>query len=257
VSSAVTGAGFVRAVRLERDDVPNFKAFPFCIPAVKKLRRLELHPAVTFLIGENGIGKSTLLEAIAIKLGFNAEGGSRNMQFETRASHSQLHKFLKIERGGPRWTDGYFLRAESFYTLATEIDKLNKEPFCPPLLPSYGGTSLHEQSHGESFLSLLMNRLSGNGLYIFDEPEAALSPTRQMSVLTLMHDLVLNRSQFIISTHSPILMAYPYAQIYELTEKGIKKVKYEDTDHFRITRDFLNRHEKMVRYLTSELIVDD
>jgi predicted ATPase len=152
--------------------------------------------------------------------------------------------------------DGYFLRAESFYTMATEIDKLDKVPMCGSLLPSHGGKSLHEQSHGESFFSLLMNRLGGDGIYIFDEPEAALSPSRQMSVVTLMHDLVLDNSQLIISTHSPILMAYPHAWIYELTAQGIKRVKYEDTDHFRLTRDFLNHHEKMVYYLLSELPLD-
>lgn len=251
------GPKFINAILLDRDRVPNFKLFPFSIPAVRKLRKLELHPAVTFLIGENGIGKSTLLEAIAVKLGFNPEGGSKNFKFETRASHSELYKYIRIERAAPRPMDGYFLRAESFYTMATEIDKLDKVPLCGPLLPQYGGKSLHEQSHGESFFSLLMNRLGGDGIYIFDEPEAALSPSRQMSVLTLMHDLVLDSSQFIISTHSPILMAYPHAWIYELTAKGIKRVKYEDTDHFRLTRDFPNRHEKMVHYLLSELPLED
>src|SRR5688572_16481158 len=250
------GPGFIRAIRLNREQVSSWKAFPFCIPALKKLKRLELHPAVTFLIGENGIGKSTLLEAIAVKLGFNPEGGTRNMRFATRESHTDLHRYLTLERAPLRPMDGFFLRAESVYTMATEIDVLDKVPFCGPLLPSYGGKSLHEQSHGESFFSLLQHRLGGQGLYIFDEPEAALSPSRQMSVLTLMHDLVRDHSQFIISTHSPILMAYPHSNIYVLSEKGIKRVKYEDTEHFRITRDFLNRHEKMVHYLLSELPLD-
>ena len=243
-------------MRLNRDRVSSWKTFPFCIPAVKKLKRLELHPAVTFLVGENGIGKSTLIEAIAIKLGFNPEGGSKNFRHKTRDSHSELHRFLSIERAAHRPMDGFFLRAESFFTLATEIDALDKEPGCPPLLPSYGGKSLHEQSHGESFFSLLQNRLGGQGVYVFDEPEAALSPSRQMSALTLMHDLVTDHSQFIISTHSPILMAYPHAYIYVLSERGIKRVSYEETEHFRITRDFLNRHQKMVHYLLSELPLD-
>src|SRR5688500_4737384 len=250
------GPGFIRALRLNRERVSDWKAFPFCIPAVKKLKRLELHPAVTFLIGENGIGKSTLIEAIALKLGFNAEGGSKNFKFETRASHSELHRFLTLERAPHRPMDGFFLRAESFFTLATEIEALDKQPLCGSLLASYGGKSLHEQSHGESFFSLLQHRLGGQGVYIFDEPEAALSPSRQMSVLTLMHDLVRDHSQFIISTHSPILMAYPHSYIYVLSEKGIKRIKYEETEHFRITRDFLNRHEKMVHYLLSELDLD-
>jgi predicted ATPase len=247
------GPGFIRAIRLNREQVSSWKAFPFCIPAIKKLKRLELHPAVTFLVGENGIGKSTLIEAIAVKLGFNPEGGSKNIQFKTRDSHSDLNRFITIERAPIRPMDGFFLRAESFFTLATEIDEIEKQPLCGGLLQSYGGKSLHEQSHGESFFSLLQHRLGGQGVYIFDEPEAALSPSRQMSALTLMHDLVRDHSQFIISTHSPILMAYPHSYIYLLSEKGIKRVAYEDTEHFRITRDFLNRHEKMVHYLLSEL----
>jgi predicted ATPase len=250
------GPGFIRAVRLNRDDVADWKTFPFCIPTVKKLKRLELHPAVTFLIGENGIGKSTLLEAIAIKLGFNAEGGSKNLRFQTRESHSELHRFVTLERAPYRPMDGFFLRAESVYTMATQLEELDKEPPCGSLLASYGGKSLHEQSHGESFFSILQHRLGAEGVYVFDEPEAALSPSRQMSVLTLMHDLVRDHSQFVISTHSPILMAYPHSYIYLLTEKGIKRVNYEDTDHYRITRDFLNRHEKMMHYLLSELPLD-
>lgn len=250
------GPGFIRAVRLNREQVTDWKAFPFCIPAVKKLKRLELHPAVTFLIGENGIGKSTLIEAMAIRMGFNPEGGSKNFQFKTRESHSELYHFLTLERAPHRPMDGFFLRAESFFTLATEIDDIEKQPFCAGLLQSYGGKSLHEQSHGESFFSLLQHRLGSQGVYIFDEPEAALSPARQMSVLTLMHDLVRDHSQFIISTHSPIIMAYPHSYIYLLNEKGIKKVKYEETEHFQVTRDFLNRHEKMVHYLLSELPLD-
>lgn len=224
---------YLAAIRLRREQVSSFKDYPFCIPAVRRLRRLEFHPAVTFLVGENGIGKSTLIEGIAVKMGFNAEGGSRKP------------------------TDGYFLRAESFYNLATEIEKLDSNAeldpdpkrLPPPIINSYGGNSLHAQSHGESFFSLLQKRLGGNGLYIFDEPEAALSPRRQMSLLTLMHRLVEKNSQFIISTHSPILLAYPNAWIYLLTEKGMKKVCYTDTDHFQVTRDFLNRHEKMLEIL--------
>jgi predicted ATPase len=244
---------FIAAIRLQRDQIPCYKEYPFCIPAIRNLKRLVLHPKVTFLVGENGIGKSTLVEAIAVKMGFNPEGGSRNFRFETRVSHSKLHQFLTVERGVLRPTDGYFLRAESFYNLATEIEKLDGfTSEAPPIIKSYGGNSLHEQSHGESFFSLLLNRLSGHGLYIFDEPEAALSPSRQMSVLTLIHQLVATGSQFIISTHSPILMAYPHSQIYHLSEKGIKKVDYKETDHYQITRDFLNRHEKMLEILLKE-----
>jgi len=246
-------SGFIRALRLKRDEVPDFDHYPFAIPAVRHLDRLKLHPAVTFFIGENGSGKSTLLEALAVRAGFNAEGGSRNFRFDTRPSHSELFSHLVLERDPRRPTNGYFLRAESFYNVATEIEKLDAEPsIAPPIGPAYGGTGLHEQSHGQSFFSLMTNRLRGNGLYIFDEPEAALSPARQMSALTLMHDLVQTGSQFIIATHSPILMAYPDSVIYLFDESGIRQTTYEKTDHFLITRGFLNRHKKMLAILTGQ-----
>lgn len=241
----VRGQQFLQAVRLERDRVPAFDAYPFNIPAIRHLERLEFHPAVTFFIGENGSGKSTLLEALALKLDFNAEGGGKNFNFFTRPTHSHLHECLTLERGFAHFTDGFFLRAESFYNLATQIDDLG-------VAYGYGKTSLHAQSHGEAFLSLLANRLQGDGVYLFDEPEAALSPQRQLSVLTLLHRLVYHRSQLVIATHSPILLAYPNARIYEFTERGIAPVNYTDTEHYRITRDFLNRHERMLDILLNE-----
>ncbi len=236
---------FVNAVRLERDRVPDFNEYPFCIPSIRHLDRLEFHPAATFFIGENGSGKSTLLEAIAVKLGYNAEGGGKNFNFTTLATHSHLRDFLRLERGVGHPTDGFFLRAESFYNLATEIEKLGVEY-------GYGKKSLHAQSHGEAFLSLLLNRLQGDGVYLFDEPEAALSPQRQLSVLTLLHRLVYHQSQLIIATHSPILLAYPNARIYLFSERGISDIKYTDTEHYQITKDFLNRHERMLEILLSE-----
>ena len=246
--------GFVGAIRLEHEGVPDFDSYPFCIPAIRAIDRLELHPAVTFLIGENGMGKSTLIEAIAVRYGFNAEGGSRNFRFDTRVSHSSLHRHLTLERGVRRPTDGYFLRAESFYNVATEIENLDAEPMGgPPIGPAYGGRGLHEQSHGQSFFALLINRLHGNGFYIFDEPEAALSPQKQMSALTLIEGLVQSGSQLVIATHSPIIMAYPDSFIYELSEEGIRRLQYEETEHFQVTRDFLNRHEKMLSILLNRL----
>ena len=233
---------FVNAVQLERETVKSFGDYPFCVPAIRHLHRLEFHPAVTFFIGENGSGKSTLLEAIAIKLGFNAEGGGRNFNFATRETHSCLHEFIRLERGIGHATDNYFLRAESFYNLASQIEDLGLEH-------GYGKKSLHHQSHGEAFLSLLTNRLQGDGVYLFDEPEAALSPQRQLSVLTLLHRLVYHQSQLVIATHSPILLAYPNARIYQFSENGIAEIKYTDTEHFQITRDFLNRHERMLEIL--------
>jgi len=233
---------FLNALRLERDLVPDFEVYPFSIPAIRSMERLEFHPAVTFFIGENGSGKSTVLEALALKLGFNAEGGSKNFNFATRETHSNLNEFVCLERGVGHATDGFFLRAESFYNVASQIDDLGAAY-------SYGKKSLHAQSHGESFLALLVNRLQGDGVYLFDEPEAALSPQRQLSLLTLLHRLVYHQSQLVIATHSPILLAYPNAWIYQFSEEGMVRVKYEDTEHFQITRDFLNRHERMVEML--------
>jgi predicted ATPase len=240
---------YVHQVCLLRDQVPSFEEYPFSLPAIRHLDRLALHPKVTFFIGENGIGKSTLLEAIAVAWGFNPEGGSRNLNFSTRASHSHLADFLELAKGAVRPRDGYFLRAESFFNVATEIEKLDEGEGGPPIIGAYGGRSLHEQSHGESFLALFANRFRGNGFYLLDEPEAALSPTRQMAVIARLHQLVRRSSQFIIATHSPIIMAYPEATILELTADGIQTVSYTDTEHFRVTRDFLNRHERMLRLL--------
>lgn len=236
---------FLQGVRLERERVPSFGEYPFNIPAIRQLERLEFHPMVTFFIGENGTGKSTLLEALALKLEFNAEGGGKNFDFFTRPTHSNLHQCLTLERSFAHFTDGFFLRAESFYNLATQVDDLG-------VAFGYGKNSLHAQSHGEAFLSLLVNRLQGDGVYLFDEPEAALSPQRQLSVLTLLHRLVYHRSQLIIATHSPILLAYPNALIYEFGDEGITPVSYTDTEHYRITRDFLNRHERMLEILLKE-----
>jgi len=200
-----------------------------------------MHPRVTYFIGENGSGKSTLLEAIAVSLGFNAEGGTKNFSFGTRRSHSELHEYLRIAKGVRRPRDGFFLRAESFFNVATEIERLDEEPLGgPPIINSYGGRSLHEQSHGESFLALMTERFGGQGLYILDEPEAALSPQRQVAVLSRIHDLVLDNSQFIIATHSPILMAYPDSLIYQCNRNGISEIAYQETEHFKVTRRFLS-----------------
>ena len=224
------------------------------LPAVNWLKehRLSLDAPVTFLVGENGSGKSTLLEAIAVTCGFNAEGGTRNFTFSTRATHSELGEYITVaKRRYPR--DGFFLRAESFYNVATNIDEMDEEPsFSPRLIDSYGGVSLHHQSHGESFLALVQNRFGGNGLYLLDEPEAALSPTRQLTLLGEMHQLVEQDSQFIVATHSPILMAYPGARIYELREDGIHPTTYQETEHYQLTRRFLENPERMLRYLFSD-----
>jgi predicted ATPase len=216
---------YVIRIALQREKVESFDRYPFSLPVVRSLEQVDLHPKMTYFIGENGSGKSTLLEAVAVSLGFNAEGGSKNFSFGTRRSHSELHRFLRVAKGYRRPRTGYFLRAESFFNVATEIERLDKEPsYGPPIIDSYGGRSLHEQSHGESFLVLMNERFSGEGLYILDEPEAALSPQRQLAVLSRMHDLVQDGSQFIIATHSPILMAYPDASIYQCNQYGFHEL---------------------------------
>ncbi len=244
---------YLYEIKLIRDKIDNFNSYPFCLNGVRSLNSIKLNPSVTFLIGENGSGKSTLLEAIAVAWGFNPEGGTKNFKFGTRESHSSLWEYIRLSRGIRKPRDGFFLRAESFFNVATEIEELDEEPAGgPPVIDSYGGKSLHEQSHGESFWALVMNRFGGNGLYILDEPEAALSPARQMALISRIHQLVKNDSQFIIATHSPIIMSYPHSVIYELNEKGLNKTGYEDTEHYRITKDFLNNHERMLNILMEE-----
>ena len=220
------------------------------LPAVRALgdrdHPLKIPADVTFLVGENGTGKSTLLEAIAVACGFNAEGGTRNFDFSTRDTHSPLYECLTVSRSAyPK--DGFFLRAESFYNAATYIDEVD-----PTLIDSYGGKSLHKQSHGESFLALVENRFGGEGLYLLDEPEAALSPTRLMYLLVYIHELVQRNSQFVIATHSPILMAYPGACLYQLSGDGIQQVNYRDTEHYQVTRRFLENPEGMMERLLRE-----
>jgi predicted ATPase len=240
--------GYLRSVELLRERVESFEAYPFSIPAIRELEELELDPKVTFLVGDNGTGKSTLVEAIAVAAGFNAEGGTKNFAFATRSSESELHRHLRLARNPRRPRDGFFLRAESFFNVATEVDRVGA-------VESYGGVSLHEQSHGESFLALVQNRFGGDGFYVLDEPEAALSPNRQLSLLALMYDLVeRRRSQFLVATHSPILMAYPGATIYLLdTSGGMRRVAYEETDHYQITKDFLGNRERYFKHLFGEL----
>lgn len=224
------------------------------LPVVRQLRKsggIRLDSQVTFFVGENGVGKSTLIEALAVAVGFNPEGGTINFNFSTQDSHSELYQYLKIVRGGKRPRTGFFLRAESFYNVATEVDRLEETPG-PSLLASYGGVSLHHQSHGESFMALVENRFGGQGLYILDEPEAALSPMKQMQLLCEIDRLVKGGSQFIISTHSPILMTFPGAEVYQLSRQKIEKVDYRETEHFQLTKAFLNAPEKMLGYLLKD-----
>lgn len=237
---------FLRHMEYRRDTVESHAEYPFDLPAVKSLERLPFHPKVTYFVGENGSGKSTLLEAIAVANGFNPEGGTRNFNFNTRASHSPLANHLRFAKGA-RPRTGFFLRAESFFNLATEIERMDAEPgLGSPVITFYGGASLHEQSHGESFMTLLIHRFGARGLYILDEPEAALSPQRQLAALYRIHDLVKAGSQFLIATHSPILLAYPESLIYQCGAAGIETVSYEETDTYQVMKAFVNHPRKML-----------
>jgi predicted ATPase len=236
---------FLRAARV--DPKTPRDTFPFTVPALKNFECIEFDSPVTFFIGENGSGKSTLLEALAVKSGLNAEGGGKNFHFSTTNTTSELHKALVLEREPGIVKNNYFFRAESFYTLANEIERIAK--IGAEMYDYYGSKSLHLRSHGEAFLTVVRNRLSANGLYLFDEPEAALSPSRQLTVMSIIHQLVAENSQFIIATHSPILLAYPNARIYEFTESGIVPTTYEATEQYQITHDFLINPARMLHTL--------
>lgn len=227
--------------------IKDASVYPFSLPAVRRLLKLVFHPKVTFLVGENGSGKSTILEAVAIQMGMNPEGGGRNFNFATRSSHSTLCDAIRLSKASNQEGDSYFLRAESYFNLATEIETLD-----PSIIGFYGGVSLHEQSHGESFFALFKNRFREHGLYLLDEPEAALSPTRQLEFLALMHQYVLMGCQFVIATHSPIIMAYPDAVIHHFGKDGIKEVKYTDTEHYLVTRRFLTHTRSTLEVLMGE-----
>eukprot|EP01133_Synstelium_polycarpum_P017622 gene17622-21018_t len=224
--------------------------YPFNIPALKNFKALKFHPKVTYFVGENGMGKSTLLEAIAIYCGFNAEGGSRHFNFSSKASHSNLHEHIRMAKGIKQMRDGFFLRSESFYNVASEIDLISEDD--PEMLKAYGDVSLHEQSHGESFWALFMNRFKGNGLYILDEPESALSVNRQMAMLSKIHELSESHSQFIIATHSPVVLAYPDSIIYQFSDTGLKKINYKETETYTVFREFLNHPEEMLSILLNK-----
>lgn len=236
------GADYISQVRF----MGGLKSYSYLqtLPVVQhldKVKTLDFSSSVTFFVGENGTGKSTLLEAIAVAFGFNAEGGSRNFRFSTNRTHSELYEHISLAKRAYA-NDGFFLRAESMYNAATYIDEIQATH-------NYGPVSLHDQSHGESFMAIVQNRFRGNGVYLLDEPEAALSPMRLLTLLVEMQRLTQMNSQFIIATHSPILMAFPDAEIMEFSLDGIRKVSYQETEHYQITKRFLDDPQHMLHYL--------
>jgi predicted ATPase len=247
---AIDSQHYLIEASLDLSDAHDQSSYPFNLPIIQHFSALEFDPKITIIVGENGSGKSTLLEAIAIGMGFNPEGGSRNFHFTTMDSHSELYHYVKLVKGLHRPRDGYFLRAETFYNVASEIERLDEDPAGgPPIKAYYNNKSLHAQSHGESFITLMEHRFGGNGLYILDEPEAALSPSRQFKLLSLIHKHINNGAQFIIATHSPILMGYPEATIFVVDEDGLKKTRYEDTEHYQLTKYFLSNRNKVLKEL--------
>lgn len=241
---------FLRRAALLKDNIQSYEQYPFTIPVLKQFDFVEFNQPVTFFVGENGSGKSTLLEAIADKADFNTAGGSRDHTYDVHAAESGLGDHIRLS-WAPKTGNGFFMRAESFYHFATHIDQLEREQ--PTGYSRYGIRSLLEQSHGESFLSLFLNRFNGNALYLLDEPEAALSPQRQLTFLRIMRELVENEGcQFIIATHSPILLGYPSAEIYNFDDGQIQQIEYEMTDHYQITKYFLDNRERFLKELFEE-----
>ncbi len=245
-------------VTLLRDRVEDWGSYPFCVPVIRNLDEFALRSRICFFTGENGTGKSTLLEAIAVHYGFGAEGGNRNLKADTTASNRSVDPLTRALRMAfdIRTGRGFFLRAESFFNTATLIDKLDSEPddSSPPISAFYGGKSLHTRSHGETFLTLLECRFRSNGLFLLDEPEAALSPQRQLSFLVLVQDTLkrFKDAQFIISTHSPLLLGFPGAQILSFDGERLAEISYDETSPVQIVRHFVNQREEFLKELFQE-----
>lgn len=233
--------------RVERRD-----AYPFDLPAIAGLDEIDLDAPVVMFVGANGSGKSTLMEALAVHLGCNPEGGSPNFRFDTAGTLSDLHKATRLARRMPRNTDRYFYRADAFHVLATEMRRLDEEPGGPKIRESYGGDDLHEMSHGQSVMRLLRHRFRAGGIYLLDEPEAALAPETQLQVIARVVELTREGARFVLATHSPLLMAIPGALIYELDERGIARRAYQELGHVRLYRRFLGDPASVVAMLLAE-----
>jgi predicted ATPase len=242
----------VHSVRIRRDRVASWEQYPFTIDTIRAFDTLKIRARVLFFVGENGSGKSTVIEALARSMGFGSEGGTRNMTFSTRASPAgeradealrALGDALDVSRT-KRFRTGFFLRAESFHNVATVVDDVGS-------IDAYGCVSLHERSHGEAFMALALNRFKPGGFYILDEPEAALSATRQMALMARINDLLVADAdtQFVIATHSPILLAFPNAQIVSFDGGALHEIAYHDTDPYIITRRFMEHPDAMLQTL--------
>jgi len=239
---ALSAKPYLQRITAQFGDDVDWDRHPYNVPSVRDLESISFHPDVTFFIGENGAGKSTMLESIALALGFGIDGGSRNISLNTALEAAPLHQALRLSKSFKTPRDRYFFRAESFHNVATRMDEIFERT-------SASAESLHARSHGEAFMAVLLEKFRGKGLYLLDEPEAALSPNRQLAALSAIHQLVRDESQFIIATHSPILLAYPNAKILLFDRTGITEVAYEDTEHFAITRDFLNHYPRRLQQL--------
>lgn len=232
---------FITKIELLRDRIQSYEEYPFNIEIIKKFNELKLSKPVSFFIGENGIGKSTFIEALAIACGLNPEGGTENFHFKTKDTHSQLHNYLRVSKF-KKPIRKFFLRAETFYNFSSDVDKIAESD--TSIYDYYGGKSLHDCSHGEAFLQLMHYKFKEKGLYILDEPEAALSPQRQMTLLCYINQLVKSNSQFIISTHSPIIISYPNAEIFDLNN-NFERLEFEDTEIYQIYKNYINNYKKM------------
>ncbi|WFA08868.1 AAA family ATPase [Tissierella sp. Yu-01] len=239
---------FIKGIKIDWNRVGE-NSYSRKIPSIQSISQLYFNSNITFFVGENGTGKSTLLESIAVAYGFNPEGGNISFNFSTMDTHSELYKAITVVKGISLPKSNFFLRAESFYNVASKIEDYRDGDDYDSYYKSYGGKSMHEQSHGESFLALIQNRFTAKGLYILDEPEAALSPQRQLTLLMLIYNLAQKGAQFIIASHSPILLGIPGASILSFDDEKIREITYEETESYKITELFINNRQLLLNHM--------